>query len=159
MEKSTINEFRRVLRRFEREINIHLRDNGCCSGVTMSQCHVLLAVYELEDTTTVELSRELAIDKSNISRIIDSLIKLKYVERVASMNDRRYSKIIISKEGKSKANSINKSASAHYKKVFENIPGWKHKEIVENLTLLTLAFNSAENILLKKENQEDLCCD
>jgi DNA-binding MarR family transcriptional regulator len=158
MKNTEINEFRRVLRRFEREINIHLRDNGCCSGVTMSQCHVLLNIYEQKETTTVDLSKELAIDKSNLSRIIESLVKLGYVDRVASKEDRRYSKIKVTAKGKSKSIDINKSSNSHYRKVFENIPEWKHKEIVENLTLLTLAFNAEENILLKKEDDEDTCC-
>jgi DNA-binding MarR family transcriptional regulator len=158
MKSEEINEFRRVLRRFEREINIHLRDKGCCSGVTMSQCHVLLSIYEQKVTTTVDLSKELAIDKSNLSRIIESLVKLEYVERIASKEDRRYSKIKVTPKGKSKSNEINRSANAHYRKVFENIPEWKHKEIVENLTMLSLAFNAEENILLKNEDQENTCC-
>lgn len=158
MKTKEINEFRRILRRFEREINIHLRDQGCCRGLTMSECHVLLAISEQKETTTVELSKELAIDKSNLSRIIDVLIKSGYVERITSKKDRRYSKIRITSKGKTKSNEINKSANVHYKKVFENIPDWKHKEIVDNLTLLTLAFNAEENLLLKKENKEDTCC-
>lgn len=158
MKNTYINEFRRVLRRFEREINIHLRDKGCCSGITMSQCHVLLTIYERKKTATVELSKELTIDKSNLSRIIDSLVKLGLVERVTSKKDRRYSKIQVTAKGKSKANEINRSANIHYRKVFENIPEWKHKEIIESLTMLTLAFNAEENILLKNENQEDTCC-
>ena len=120
----------------------------------MSQCHVLLTIYEQKETTTVELSKELAIDKSNLSRLIDFLVKQRYVERVASKKDRRYSKIKITAKGKSKAVQINKSANDHYTKVFENIPEWKHKEIVENLTLLTLAFNAEENTLLNIEEEE-----
>lgn len=158
MNNNGINEFRRVLRRFEREINIHLRDNGCCSGVTMSQCHVLLSIYEKKETTTVELAKDLAIDKSNLSRIVESLVKLGFVERITSKKDRRYSKLRITTKGKSKSIEINKSANSHYRKVFENIPQWKHKEIVENLTLLTLAFNAEEDLLLKKEEDEDTCC-
>jgi len=158
MKSNEINEFRRVLRRFEREINIHLRDKGCCSGLTMSQCHVLLTIYEKKETTTVELSKVLAIDKSNLSRIVDFLVKQRYVERVTSKKDRRYSKIKITSWGKSKAVQINKSANNHYTKVFEHIPEWKHKDIVENLTLLTLAFNAEENLQLKKEEDEDSCC-
>jgi DNA-binding MarR family transcriptional regulator len=125
----------------------------------MSQCHVLLTIYEQKETTMVELSKELAINKSNLSRIIDSLVKLRYIERVPSKKDRRYSKIKVTAKGKSKSSEINKSATTHYRKVFENIPEWKHKEIVENLTLLTLAFSAEENILLNKEDQEDTCCE
>lgn len=158
MKNVEINEFRRVLRRFEREINIHLRDDGCCSGLTMSQCHVLLTIYEQKETTTVDLSKELAIDKSNLSRIIDSLVKLGYVERVIAKNDRRYSQIKITDKGRLKSSEINKSANSHYQKVFKNIPEWKHKEIVENLTLLTLAFNAEENLILSKVVEEDTCC-
>ena len=158
MKSSEINEFRRVLRRFEREINIHLRDKGCCSGVTISQCHVLLTIYEQKETTTVELSKELAIDKSNLSRTIESLVKLGYVERVTSKKDRRFSRLKVTAKGKSKSVEINKSADSHYRKVFDNIPEWKHKEIVENLTMLTLAFNAEENFLLKKEDEENSCC-
>lgn len=158
MKSSEINEFRRVLRRFEREINIHLRDKGCCSGVTISQCHVLLTIQEQKETTTVELSKELAIDKSNLSRIIDSLVKLGYVERITSKNDRRYFTLKTTAKGKTKTNEINKTANKHYEKVFENIPEWKHKEIIENLTLLTLAFNAEENHILNSEEGENTCC-
>lgn len=158
MKREEISEFRRVLRRFEREINIHLRDQGCCSGLTTSECHVLLAISEQKEATTVELSKELAIDKSNLSKIINSLVELGYVERIASREDRRFAKIQVTKKGRSKSRDINRSSNAHYKKVFENIPDWKHKEIVENLTLLTLAFNAEENILLKNEEEKNKCC-
>jgi DNA-binding MarR family transcriptional regulator len=84
---------------------------------------------------------------------------MNYVERVASNDDRRFSKITVTATGKSKSSEINKAANIHYQKVFENLPEWKHKEIVENLTMLTLAFNAEENLLLKIDNQEDSCCE
>ena len=84
-------------------ITIHLRDKGCCSGITLTQCHVLLTISEQKETTTVDLSKELAIDKSNLSRIIDSLVKLGYVERIIAKNDRRYSQIKITDKGRLKS--------------------------------------------------------
>jgi DNA-binding MarR family transcriptional regulator len=153
-----LNEFRRVLRRFEREINIHLRDKGCCSGLTMSQCHVLLAISVHKHVTTVELTEELAMNKGNLSRIIDSLVTAGFVKRAQSKEDRRYSKLEITSKGKAKVAEINKSANEHYRKVFKNIPGWKHKEIIENLSVLTLAFNTEENEMLKSERKENQCC-
>jgi DNA-binding MarR family transcriptional regulator len=153
-----LNEFRSVLRRFEREINVHLREKGCCSGLTMSQCHVLLAISEHKHITTVGLSEELAMNKGNLSKIIESLVKLGFVKRVQSKEDRRYSKLEITKKGKARSAGINKSANAHYKNVFKNIPQWKHKEIIENLSILTLAFNAEENEMLKNENKEENCC-
>lgn len=158
MQNIELNEFRNVLRRFEREINVHLREKGCCSGLTMSQCHVLLAISEHKHNSTVGLSEELAMNKGNLSKIIDSLVKMGFVKRVQSKEDRRYSKLVITKKGKARSAGINKSANAHYKNVFKNIPQWKHKEIIENLSILTLAFNAEENEMLKNENKEDSCC-
>lgn len=124
----------------------------------MSQCHVLLAISEHKHITTVELSELLAMNKGNMSKIIDSLAKLGFVKRVQSKEDRRYSKLEITKKGKAKSAGINKSATTHYKNVFKNIPQWKHKEIIENLSILTLAFNAEENEMFKNENKEETCC-
>ncbi len=158
MQSIELNEFRRVLRRFEREINIHLREKGCCSGLTMSQCHVLLAISEHKQVTTVELTEELAMNKGNLSKIIDSLVTLGYVERTQSKEDRRYSKLEITQKGRTKSKAVNNSSNAHYRSVFENIPEWKHKEIIENLSILTLAFNAQGNEILKEEKKGDSCC-
>lgn len=160
MENEQIREFRKILRRFERITSNQLKDTGCCGGLSQAQCHILLEIQERGTTTIVDLAREVKLDKSTLSRTVDSLVNGGYVERTPLPSDRRYFQISASEKGKEKASSINLDADDFYYKVFDNIPEWKHKDIIESLTLLTLAFSAEEK---KKnedeyENTDESCC-
>ena len=59
---------------FERLTARQLKEESCCRGVTLAQCHTILEIEELGQATTVELSKRLGLDKSTLSRTIDSTL-------------------------------------------------------------------------------------
>ena len=40
-----------------------LKEDSCCQGVTLAQCHTILEIEDLGRATSVELSKRLGLDK------------------------------------------------------------------------------------------------
>jgi len=114
-----VRSFRKSLRIFER-LN-QLINTQCCPGITMAQCQVLLEIEELEAATTNQLAKNLKLDKSTLSRTVDSLVKLELVDRTESPDDRRYKTLILTAEGKHRCESIHRENDALYEKMFQKL--------------------------------------
>jgi DNA-binding MarR family transcriptional regulator len=117
MKRNKIRSFRGNLRRFER-LN-QLTNTTCCSGITVAQCHVLLEMEKLSETTTKELSERLKLDKSTLSRTVDGLKKKNLVKTKDHSHDKRFTILTLTKKGKDKCESLNKYNDGLYKIVFE----------------------------------------
>ncbi len=68
-------------------------------NLSMEQAHILGYLYYTEGAYMNELSNELKVDNSAITRIIDILEKKNYVTRTASEIDRRQKLISLTEEG------------------------------------------------------------
>ena len=106
MAKDYIKKFRGVLRQFEREIFFQ-NISSCCKGVTMAQCHTLLEIENKNQVTVTELAKELSLDKSTVSRTIDSLVTSGMVDRVVPTENRRITMIDLTDSGKETCRDIN----------------------------------------------------
>jgi len=153
MKKSKIREFRKKLRRFDR-LN-ELFNNTCCIGVTMAQCHALLEIEELGKATTNQLTKNLLLDKSTLSRTVDSLVKLGFVERKENSADRRYVTLILSNEGIKKCNEINKNNDETYGKMLSQLSDYEAESLLMNFDLFVNVLN---NFIQGKSKQDDCCC-
>lgn len=151
MEKNKIHEFRRTLRRLERLIDS--QQKICCSGATLAQCHVLLEVEEQGQTTTGRLADSLDLDKSTISRTIDGLVNLGFLERLSNRQDRRTIPISLTKKGKSICDSINSSSDALYTKALDRIPNDLRQQVIKSFEMLVKAFADCD----KDPACEDSC--
>ncbi len=155
MQNKQIRDFRKILRQFEREID-HKVNSNCCCGLSLPQCHVILELGELEHTTIANLAQSLNLDKSTVSRTIDSLVKMKMVKRVENADDRRYALVSLTKQGLEVFNQLNTLNGSYFERVFESIPKNERNKIVEHFKLLTdsMTKNNYHNCLENKKNYE-----
>lgn len=153
MEKSIIRSFRKNLRKFDR-LN-ELLNNSCCRSVTMAQCHALLEIEDLGDTTTVQLAKNLLLDKSTLSRTIDSLVRRDFVERKQHPTDRRYITLILTKEGAKICKEINQANDNTYNKILSQLPQSEVKKILKNFEQLVKVLNHFN----QAPNDKKKCCD
>jgi len=121
-----IREFRRDLRRIERHVIGHLRDQTACCGVTAAQCHVLLELEEARETALNGLADRLRLDASTLSRTVEGLVKSGLVDRSENPRDRRTVVLRLTPAGVRKVQSIDRSCDAFYHDAFENIPADRH---------------------------------
>ena len=152
METQKIRSFRKLLRMFERLTAGQLKEDSCCHGVTLAQCHTILEIEELVQATTVELSKRLGLDKSTLSRTIDGLVNLGLIERISHPTDRRFTPLALTSKGREVADRINQSNDTYYNQVFESIETESHDDVIKNFERLVLAIRSHKD-RFEKENR------
>lgn len=127
MDNLTIRKFRKILRRFEWELETQTGSCGCC-GVTLPQCHALMALEEEEGVTLNELAGKLRLDTSTTSRIVDGLVKLTFVERCIPPENRRAVCLSLTDRGRQVSANIHKTNDSYFGDVLK---GLTEKELQE----------------------------
>jgi DNA-binding MarR family transcriptional regulator len=133
----TIQNFRKNLRRLQRKLFGQLEGDAICCGVTMAQCHVLLAIEEKGLTTVTELAAELELDKSTLSRTVDSLVGDGLVRRETNAGNRRSQHISLTPQGEEATAGINEQWNSYFLSLFAQIPKTKHEAVLEGISLLS----------------------
>jgi DNA-binding MarR family transcriptional regulator len=139
MDEKKIRSFRRNLRRFER-LN-QLSNIKCCENITLAQCHVLLEIETLGETTTKQLAKNLKLDKSTLSRTIEGLKRLELIKRATHGQDRRYILLKHTRKGKNKCSSLNLQNDSLYNKIFEKLSPNSREQFFKGFDDLVKAFS------------------
>ena len=151
MQSSNIRSFRKLLRRLERLLISPLKDY--CCGVTLAQCHALLEIEERGETTLVDMTKSMNLDKSTLSRTVDGLANIGLVKRVPHPSDRRFTLLTLTKQGKGIAEKLNNVNDGYFKSVFDVIPREKHGGVIEHLEYLVEGIAQIE-----QKRGEGSCC-
>ena len=136
MEKKYIQDFRNLVRIFEREIFLQ-NTASCCDGITLTQCHTLLEIEKKKNLSVSELAQNMRLDKSTISRTVDSLVKLDYIDRVIPEENRRMALLNLTREGRQLCESINFSNDSYIKTILEDFSGAEQSEFLDLFRKLT----------------------
>lgn len=65
------------------------RDCICCHDVSVAQCYALETLVKRGPLRLQALAAEMYLDKSTASRVVDALLRKKYVLKVADPSDQR----------------------------------------------------------------------
>lgn len=90
----------RVLSDLTRMLQFRDRDRICCHDVSVTQCYALEALVVRGELTLNELARELYLDKSTASRVVDALVAKEYAERRPHPQDGRAVQITPTRSGR-----------------------------------------------------------
>jgi len=151
MNFESVQAFRKVLRKIERLSQII--DSDCCSNVTNAQCHALLTIEERGETTTIELSKTLLLDKSTLSRTVEGLASKGLIERGVFPGDRRHVKLVLSEKGKQTCDQINNTNNQTYLNILQ-------KMSVEDQRMVLQGFDRFADAMLEfnSESKNSGCC-
>ncbi len=144
MDIESIREFRENLRHFERELNTQ-NNSSCCCNVTVSQCHTLMELNKSGKIFLNELSVKLNLDKSTVSRIVESLVNIKLVKREIPKSNRRKTIISLTEEGRRICKEINSGNDKYYLNILESIPVKKRNVFLESFELFIKAMKQQNN--------------
>lgn len=131
-----IRKIRENFRRLEREIFVQ-NNEACCSGVTLAQCHTLLEIESKNKESVTELAKTLGLDKSTISRTIDSLVNSGLVDRTIPAENRRMAMLQLTDAGKQICNSINCRNDQYFSEILSVLSDSEKEELVRLLGLVT----------------------
>jgi DNA-binding MarR family transcriptional regulator len=132
---AAIQEFRRDLRVLEREILRQLEGETSCCGVSLPQCHVLLEL-SFGDLSLKALADALNLDKSTLSRTVETMFRDGLVMRAAEPADRRAVRLALSPRGRAKVASINDTCDRYYASLLGQMGESDRRQVVRAVRLL-----------------------
>jgi len=146
----SVRSFRGDLRVLEREVELSMASETGCCGITTAQCHILLETESREQTSVTELAAVLELDKSTLSRTVDSMCRAGLLDRQTDPSSRRQQIISLTENGRAKAGSINGLCDVSYTRLFDFIPAEKRRMVVESVALLADAMRQ-----MRKKSDSD----
>jgi DNA-binding MarR family transcriptional regulator len=136
MEHTYLKKFREILRIFDRELFFQ-NVSSCCGGVTLAQCHTLLEIENNEKITVTRLAGKLLLDKSTVSRTVESLVKSGYVDRIVPSENRRITSLNLTESGKNICNNIKWNNERFLQITLTQLSGNEKKDLFRLLNKIT----------------------
>jgi DNA-binding MarR family transcriptional regulator len=109
------------------------RFGKCCHGVTLSQCHTLDLLSKRGDLTMNELSKQMGLAKSTMTRIVNNMVRGGWIERVRDQGDRRLVNVRLTQQGMEMAEKLGASSQEYIKRILNHIPEEKISQVVKSL--------------------------
>ena len=128
------------------------RKETACHGVSISQHYVIDALNRKIELTMNELSHEVGLAMSTLTRIVDGLVRKGFISRFPSKTDRRKVCVILTTDGKALANNLRECSQAFWAKVLESIPDEKKREMIDSFKLLNEVLESTDSACDKETN-------
>jgi DNA-binding MarR family transcriptional regulator len=136
LETKAIEQFRAKLREIERTVWIQTKSEALCCGVTMAQCHAIMEIGQAGELNLKDLSARLGLDKSTLSRTVESLVQDDLADRTPSKEDRRATVIRLTEKGRAARDRINTTWNQICRDMFRSIPREKHTQFIESISIL-----------------------
>lgn len=130
------NILRDLIRALGKNIGVLEKSELMCCGITIAQCYTILEIGLAEEISLIDLANLLSLDKSTMSRTVNSLVNHNLVERLINTDNRRYVKIKLTEEGQDAFVKINAIFDIYLKDVFESISENKRAQVMESLAIL-----------------------
>lgn len=136
-----VRRFRKHLRHFERALN-NQNNSACCCGVTLTQCHTLMALDSHDNIPLNLLAEKLYLDKSTVSRTVESLVNQDLVSRETPKEDRRSTYIKLSPKGLEVCKTIHHGNDAYFEEALAAIPADIFPKFIEGFEILVNKMNA-----------------
>lgn len=106
-------------------------------NITTEQWAILNAVYRNPGASQTDLARACLKDKTNVTRILDLLVKKEYVIRTIDSNDRRVYSIVLTDLGESVLEQLVNIADTANKAFITALNQQEYAELVRTLKTIT----------------------
>ena len=137
-----ILQFHRQIVELVKKYQFRDRNQICCFGISVSQCYVLETLHTHGSLTMNELAKKMYLKISTMTRVVEQLVKKKYVRREEGLNDRRVRFINLTKQGREIYKKAWENIFESEKVILKNIPSQHKAVLIDVLTRLNQAVSS-----------------
>ncbi|MEW5878924.1 MAG: MarR family transcriptional regulator [Pseudomonadota bacterium] len=130
-----LREVTRLYARAQREV-------ADCCGTTSTQCHILIELGRAGELTPGELGRRLRLEKSWISRALDSLVDAGIVAKRAHADDARSRVVALTAKGRKRFQELNATLDAQAERVLAALSPEERAIVDRALALLLRALRA-----------------
>lgn len=147
MTKTTpiLQDLREISRELVRELGF-FKDECLGTGVSHPQSHALLSLALNENQSVSELASTLQIEQSSGSRLVEGLIKRKYLRKRPLSNDKRTKLLTLTTDGVKKVAEINEAADKRVADALELLSPEKQQIVLEGFNLYVHALQKSRLI-------------
>ena len=140
-----------VLEELVRLYQFRDRDTDCCAELSISQCYALQTVQRLGPISMSGLARELFLEVSSVTRIVDDLVAKRLVERENDPGDRRVCLVRIGSRGESLAGRIHEALVDEQARVLKEVPPESREAVIEAMFRFLQIFKERQGCISLKE--------
>ena len=115
------------------------RNDICCYGISVSQCHTLEALGEYGTVTMNTLAEHLHLAVSTVTRVVDQLVEKGLAERHTGEKDRRVCKVALTPSGTALLRTLQGELIAREQAVLERIPSDSRAHVIWAIEALSQA--------------------
>ncbi len=101
------------LSNFRREISRSLKTDALNLSINKTQKQVLMAILRTTENSMTDLSQQIGLEKSTLTRTVDSLIEEGLVTRSSGIQDRRTITCALTQKGQAVANQLDQLMREH----------------------------------------------
>jgi MarR family transcriptional regulator, 2-MHQ and catechol-resistance regulon repressor len=120
------------------------RDQVCCHGLSVSQCHTLELLAEGGPRTMGALAAELCLQVSTATRVVNPLVSRGLAARRADPKDRRVCRVQITAAGRTLVARIQAEIVTEYETVLQGVPAPSREAVIVALSRLLAAFKQRQ---------------
>jgi DNA-binding MarR family transcriptional regulator len=120
------------------------REEICCHGLSVSQCHTLEALYTRGPLTMGELAGDLHLEISTMTRVVDYLVANRLASRAPDSKDRRICRVRIDRKGRALISRIRDELIKEHEAVLREIPAASREAVISAMSHLLAAFTERQ---------------
>jgi DNA-binding MarR family transcriptional regulator len=145
---------REIIRVFTQKLGLLQKTDAACCGVTLGQCHAIVEIGRVGETSVNELAEVMNLDKSTTSRTINNLVNSNVVVRETDPQDRRFTKIRLTPKGQGLFCELNDNMDQYYEQILGFVPEDKRELVREAMPYLLEAVRQGKNCI----GEVSTCC-
>ncbi len=129
-------EFSLLVSRLVRKLSLLERDEKVCFGVTISQCYAVETLSQNGKLSMKELSREMGVAVSTMTRILDVMVRDGFAKRENDPKDRRLVCVELTTKGRNLAAKLKRCGEDYLGTIFDKIPTSRRERVTKSLKFL-----------------------
>jgi len=134
-----VEALRDLFRTVARDLGLFDKSEATCCGVTTAQNRTILELGYVGTVSLLDLAALLGVDKSTMSRTVESLVRARLVERKQDSENRRYVKVSLTERGQAIFQETDGKLIRYYEAILSAIPEEKQKQVLESALLMAAA--------------------
>lgn len=134
--RSSRRGFAGLIGRVVQSLNVLDRDQKVCCGITVSQCYTVEALARRGPMSINELSQEVGVATSTMSRVVDVLVRDGVLSRTGNQGDRRRVRVSLTAKGRGLGSELMRCLDEYSREVLSRIPSGQRKRVVSSLAVL-----------------------
>ena len=139
MEEQQIYYVREMLYVLMRRLGLLQKERMICCGPTLVQSHIIYEISKKQGISLNDLANILGLDKSTMSRHVQSLVKEGYVKSTPGEEDRRFTSLSLTTQGEAVQQRLAAQMTGYVLDIFKRIPDHKKAQVTESIELLLKA--------------------